>query len=125
MKKLNRTYNENFTFLPSKDLLMQIIKAEGLDNKFINSNEEIDFISKEAMISRIVDPFSNSIFQDEEDVPDNVEIQEECDTYLQNCDEELRKLFQIYCSFGDPMNTKYLKSSKMVKLRRTSKHLTK
>ena len=55
MSRLNRTYNENLTFLPSKDLLSQIVKAEGLDNNFINSPNDLDFISKEAMISRIID----------------------------------------------------------------------
>jgi hypothetical protein len=31
MGKLNRTYNDSLTFLPSKDLLVQILKAEGID----------------------------------------------------------------------------------------------
>jgi hypothetical protein len=48
--KLNRTYTDSLSFLPSKDLLLQILKAEG--------EEDVDpeIVSKEAMISRIVDP---------------------------------------------------------------------
>jgi hypothetical protein len=32
MGKLNRTYSDTFTFLPSKDLLIQILKAEGIED---------------------------------------------------------------------------------------------
>ena len=35
---------------------------------------------------------------------------------LANCEDDLRKLFEIYCSYGDPMNTKYLKSNKLSKI---------
>ena len=31
-------------------------------------------------------------------------------------DSPLRKVFENYCSFGEPLNIKYLKSSKLVKL---------
>lgn len=31
MSKFNRTYNDSLTFLPSKDLLAQILKAEGIE----------------------------------------------------------------------------------------------
>lgn len=40
----------------------------------------------------------------------------ELDQYLLNAEDDLKKLFEIYCSMGDPMNTKYLKSSKLFKM---------
>lgn len=43
---------------------------------------------------------------------------EDVEVFMQNADEELKKLFEIYCSFGEPMNTKYLKSSKLAKMMR-------
>ena len=36
--------------------------------------------------------------------------------YLSGIDEDLKRLFEIYCSFGEPMNTKYLKSNKLLKM---------
>lgn len=35
-----------------------------------------------------------------------------------NIEDELKKLFEIYCAFGEPMNTRYLKSSKLYKMMR-------
>ena len=37
---------------------------------------------------------------------------------MASSDDELKKIFEIYCSFGEPMNTKNLKSSKLIKLLR-------
>lgn len=35
---------------------------------------------------------------------------------MANIEDELKKIFEIYCAFGEPMNTKYLKSSKLYKM---------
>lgn len=72
------------------------------------------------MISRIVDaqfllPINESTLDKS---PDNIQLHEDAETFVTSQDDELRKLFEIYCSFGEPMNTKYLKSSKMLKLLR-------
>ena len=53
--KLNRTYNDSLTFLPSKDLLKQILKAEGVDDQVITNTDDLGYLSKEAMLSRIID----------------------------------------------------------------------
>ena len=55
MGRLNRTYNDSLTFLPSKDLLGQILKAEGVEEPLL-AFDDYSYITKEAMISRIVDP---------------------------------------------------------------------
>jgi hypothetical protein len=34
LQKIGKTYSNSVTFLPSKDLLMQIIKCENLDKYF-------------------------------------------------------------------------------------------
>lgn len=67
------------------------------------------------MLSRIVDQhlFVKNFLEQksEHNAFDN-----ERDEFLLNSEDELKKLFEIYCSFGEPMNTKYLKSSKLFKL---------
>ncbi len=45
-------------------------------------------------------------------------MNEENDQFILNSEDELKKLFEIYCAFGEPMNTKYLKSSKLFKMLR-------
>lgn len=41
--------------MPSKDLLSQILKAEGVEDLVFNSPEELQWVTKEAMLSRILD----------------------------------------------------------------------
>jgi hypothetical protein len=55
MSKLHRTYNDSLTFLPSKDLLAQILKAEGVEDLVFTNPEDLQYVTKEAMLSRIVD----------------------------------------------------------------------
>lgn len=42
--------------------------------------------------------------------------QDELDGYVESVNEVLLKIFQQYCSFGDPLNTEKLKSGKFIKL---------
>jgi len=50
MGKLNRTYNDSLSFVPSRDLLLQILKVE--DNQ---SSEEYTNWSRELMVQRILE----------------------------------------------------------------------
>ena len=52
MKKIGRTYTKTLSFLPSKDLLAQILVCEGLD-KYM-TGKTIDQTSKEDLVSRIL-----------------------------------------------------------------------
>ena len=70
------------------------------------------------MISRIVDKHLYENILDEKN--DYTDINEENDNYILNTEDELKKLFEIYCAFGEPMNTRYLKSSKLFKMLRES-----
>lgn len=113
MIKLNRTYNDSLTFLPSKELLYQIFKAEGNDDFMINNPEDLSYVTKEAMVSRIVDKhLYNNFFETKTEAT----FDNEHEQYLLNIEDELKKLFEIYCSFGEPLNTKYLKSNKLYKM---------
>ena len=120
MSRLSRTYNDSLTFLPSKDLLSQILKAEGIEDAALNNPEEFQFVTKEALISRIVDKHLYEGLQNLEQRADYTDLNEENDQYILNSEDELKKLFEIYCAFGEPMNTKYLKSSKLFKMLRES-----
>jgi len=44
--KLSRTYNDSFSYLPSKDILVQILRAEGEE---ITLDDAV-YISKEHML---------------------------------------------------------------------------
>lgn len=50
--KLSRTYNDSFSYLPSKDILVQILKAEGEEVTL----DDAVFISKEHMLQKILEP---------------------------------------------------------------------
>jgi len=53
MKRIGRTYTKALSFLPSKDLLAQIIICEGLD-RFLGA-QTIENTSKEDLVNRILD----------------------------------------------------------------------
>ena len=53
MKRIGRTYTSALSFLPSKDLLAQILVCEGLD-RFMGPST-IGTTSKEDLVSRILD----------------------------------------------------------------------
>jgi hypothetical protein len=44
------------------------------------------------------------------------EMNKEAEEYLSNIEDDLKRLFEIYCSYGEPMNTKFLKAGKLLKL---------
>ncbi len=77
----------------------------------------MQFVTKEAMVSRIVDKhlYVENFLEPkvEEENPNDDQ-----DQYMLNIEDELKKLFEIYCAFGEPMNTRYLKSSKLYKMLR-------
>ena len=75
-------------------------------------------MTKEALISRIVDKHLYEGLQNLEQRADFTDLNEENDQFILNSEDELKKLFEIYCAFGEPMNTKYLKSSKLFKMLR-------
>lgn len=35
---------------------------------------------------------------------------------LEPHEEQLKKVFEVYCSFGEPLNTRFLKSIKLIKM---------
>lgn len=53
MKRIGRTYTKSLTFLPSKDLLAQILVCEGLD-RFLGPSS-IDLTPKEDLVKRILE----------------------------------------------------------------------
>lgn len=53
MKRIGRTYTKTLSFLPSKDLLAQIIVCEGLD-RFMGA-QTIEHTTKEDLARRILD----------------------------------------------------------------------
>lgn len=58
----------------------------------------------------------------EEDAPielnlgENDELQELTDEFMLKNEDKLKNLFEVYCAFGEPMNTKWLKSVKLLKM---------
>ena len=69
------------------------------------------------MISRIVEPHLHIGVNAVDEFNDNIlGMNEETERYLAETDDELKKIFEVYCSFGEPTNTTKLKSSKLLKL---------
>lgn len=98
---------------------MQILKAEGIDDLVFSNPEDMQFVTKEAMISRIVDKhlYVENLLEPKNESIENEGIDDN-QQYLLNVEDELKKLFEIYCAYGEPMNTRYLKSSKLYKMLR-------
>lgn len=122
MKRIGRTYTKALTFLPSKELLAQILVCEGLD-RYIGA-KTIEQVSKEDLIKRILDGDSYVEFEvmtsRVQTLSKKEELLKENDagTVLEPFEDQLKQLFHVYCAFGDPLNTKYLKSSRLLKMLR-------
>lgn len=43
-------------------------------------------------------------------------INDDTEAYLEKMIDDLKRVFEIYCSIGEPMNTEKLKSAKAIKL---------
>ncbi len=79
------------------------------------------------MISGIVDPHSMPKIVTTQPVTDeeeeNMQIADEAEAFMAGVEDDIKRLFETYCSFGEPMNTRKLKSSKFVKLLRDTRLL--
>ena len=121
MTKMHRNFTESLSFLPSKDILSQILQVE-------RPHDDVP-TSKEAMLAQILEnksmqqllnaSHSRSQIKDEPielNLGPNDELQELVDEFMQKNEEKLKKVFEVYCAFGEPMNTKWLKSVKLLKM---------
>lgn len=52
MQKIGKTYSNSVTFLPSKELLLQIVKCESLEKYF--ESRSLEQITKQELIARIL-----------------------------------------------------------------------
>jgi hypothetical protein len=131
MHKIGKTFSNQISFLPTKDLLMQIIKCEGLDKYF--EGKTLEQITKQELIARIMIGDHQTEPVDKVKINKNPDshllrscstnnldpVQQEEDNLLQSLqpfNSELKELFSIYASYGDPTNTIYLKSAKLQKM---------
>lgn len=109
LQKLNRTYSDKMTFLPSHRTLVELLLNEA--GEFEAS--ALHGVPKEELISAIFNG-PQELFPHSS--PDDKTPSRPIDA--EESDAPLRKIFESYCSFGEPMNTTLLKSSKLVKLLR-------
>ena len=120
ISRVGRTYTKALSFLPSRDLLAQIIVCEGLD-RFI-SGRTIESLPKEDLLNRIMEgdlyiecdrqtSKLKTVSQAQELSHEN-----QIGYSLEKFQDKLKSIFQYYSSYGEPGNTTYLKSSKLQKL---------
>ena len=120
--------------MPTKDLLMQIIKCENLDWYF--KDKVLSELNKHDILARIL-VGDQEIFESHDKIkinknPDSQllrscstsfldpQLQQEDHLFvnLATIDKDLNALFSFYCSYGDPTNTTSLKSAKLQKMLR-------
>lgn len=120
MKRIGRTYTKTLSFLPSKDLLAQILVCEGLD-RYMGA-QTIETTPKEDLVKRILD---GEDFVEFELMTSRVQtvvkkeelmLQNDAGSVLEPFEEQLKEVFHSYCSFGNPLNSRFLKSSLLLKL---------
>ena len=127
LKKLHRTYSAQYSFLPSKRLLVDIIRNEGKEinidySTSVKSASLSPSITKEEFIAMILNDYQP--VKNEDASPGGLsrsisKISKGGANESFVFDEQpLLKVFERYCQFGEPMNTKLLKSSKFVRLLR-------
>lgn len=116
LSKLNRTYNGQLSFLPSKRLLNELLRNEGVElsmeigNNIGHTKEELisALFNGPTVLSPIIETPSLMKRSINDSGMGSFTINEG----------PLKKVFENYCSFGEPLNIKYLKSSKFVRLLR-------
>lgn len=129
LRKLNRTYSAQISFIPSKKLLCEILRNEGKElpsQDFQSSGYRSDKgegspirINKDEMVAMILDDYViPQSGPGEYDSPRVSKSVQKSESVLQEGDNALLNLFMRYCQFGEPMNTKLLKSIKFIRLLR-------
>lgn len=122
MKRIGRTFTKALSFLPSKDLLAQILVCEGLD-RYMGA-ETIETATKDDLVKRILD---GQDFVEFEVMTSRVQtvtkkeemlLQNDAGAALEPFEEQLKEVFHSYCTFGNPTNSRYLKSSLLLKMLR-------
>jgi hypothetical protein len=112
--------------MPSKRLLIDIIKNEGKDIQLDCSTSYKSAmlsptITKEELIAMILNdyipPNNASPSEDGPMNPSFSKMSRSNESFIFD-EQPLLKVFIHYCQFGEPMNTKHLKSSKFVRLLR-------
>lgn len=86
-----------------------------------NSNTRAQNLSRQIDLQQLShnEDFSASIYSPVQKQDKKIEpVRQETLLALDNQLNKLQKIFQNYCSYGDPMNTKWLKSAKFIKLLR-------
>eukprot|EP00347_Sterkiella_histriomuscorum_P013365 403364992 len=119
-----KSINSLYTLTPSKNVLIQLY----LNQQQFSSQSELDFYRDQYLPdldaftlcklyieqSQITDV--DQLNRHQQQLLDKEQDQQNVDLYLENNHDILLKIYQFYCSYGDPLNSTKLKSSKLVKL---------
>ena len=106
-KKTNKPHSSKTFLIPPNNILKKIMESKIISEQ----NEDSKSSMQKSNINKSQMPFNerpSMIYEQSKELYPLVE------KYLEN----LQPLFEKYCSFGDPLNTTHLRSSKFIKLLR-------
>lgn len=83
---------------------------------FLESERAVSAILSESLTEREKNTIMREWLWGDQNAKKRLIINENAENFLIRCQENLKRVFEIYCSLGEPMNTEKLKSAKALKL---------
>lgn len=83
---------------------------------FLESERAVSAILSESLTEREKNTIMRERLRGDQNAKKRLIINETAENFLIRSQENLKRVFEIYCSLGEPMNTEKLKSAKALKL---------
>lgn len=114
--------NSFTTLLPPHEVLIEIFGHKSVESDltllptFLENERAVSAILSENLSDWEKSTIMRERMRGDTAAKKRLQINEEAETFLSKVLEDLKKVFEIYCSIGEPLNTEKLKSSKALKL---------
>ena len=114
--------NSVTTLLPNQDVLVEIFGQASVESDltllptYLESERAVSAILSESLTDWEKSTIMRERMRGDHDAKKWLVIDDDAEAFLDTVIEELKWVFEIYCSMGDPLNTTKLKSSWAVRL---------
>jgi hypothetical protein len=121
-KLTNRPMNSVTTLLPPQDVLIEIFGNASVESDltllptYLESERAVSAILSESLSDREKSTIIRERLRGDHEAKKRLLIDDDAEMFLEQVYEDLKRVFEIYSSIGDPLNTESMKSSKALKL---------
>lgn len=120
-KLTNRPMNSVTTLLPDHELLADIF-GEATESDltllptFLENERAVSAILSQNLSEREKSTILRERLRGDQEAKKRLELDEEAENFLEQTYDDIKRVFEIYSSMGDPLNTQKLKSAKALRM---------